>query len=76
MTPKKVLKTCHCGKISQKAPGLCRNCGMFADKDMVFPVPQNALDLYSDEYILGNIPLIKQFMKIKELNESRGIFMR
>ena len=42
---------------------------------MIFPIPQNALDSYPDEYILGNIPLIKQFMKIKDLNESRGFYM-
>ena len=71
-----VLTSCECGKISQEAPGLCRNCGMFADTDIVFRIPQDALDSYCDEYLLGNMPLIKQFMKIKELNESRGIFMR
>ena len=69
-------KSCSCGQISRERPGLCRTCGMFADTEMIFPIPKNALETYSDEYILGNISLIKQFMKIKDLNESRGFYMK
>lgn len=75
MSPKVELKNCPCGKINPQNPGLCRVCGMFADSDMIFSIPKNALDSYSDEYILGNIPLIKQFMKIKDFNESHGFSM-
>ena len=63
------IETCACGKVGPEMPGLCRKCGFFVDKDMSFPLPDQALVNYSDEMILLNIPVIKEFMKIKKKNE-------
>ena len=68
---KKMNKRCPCGRITLDNPGLCRRCGVFSDKDMTFPVPENALEMHTDEYILANIPLIKQIIRIRDYNQSK-----
>lgn len=64
------MESCKCGKVGPEKPGLCRTCGLFVDKDMSFPIPVQALENYSDEMILINIPVIKEFLKIKKKNED------
>ena len=63
---------CQCGKVSSKMPGLCRTCKFFVDKDMSFEVPEQALETFSEEKILINIPVIKNIFVIKKKNEENS----